>query len=49
MVKETKQFEKNIGEYLGNKNVCCLNSQTACAEMALRILGVGPGDEVIAV
>ncbi|WP_377074394.1 DegT/DnrJ/EryC1/StrS family aminotransferase, partial [Ruminococcus bicirculans (ex Wegman et al. 2014)] len=43
----TKQFEKNIGEYLGNKNVCCLNSQTACAEMALRILGVGPGDEVI--
>ena len=25
----------------------CLNSQTACAEMALRVLGVGPGDEVI--
>lgn len=43
----TKQFEKNIGEYLGIPNVCCLNSQTACAEMALKILGVGEGDEVI--
>lgn len=28
-------------------NCVCLNSQTACAEMALRVLGVGPGDEVI--
>ena len=25
----------------------CLNSQTACAELALRLLGVGEGDEVI--
>lgn len=25
----------------------CLNSQTACAAMALHILGIGPGDEVI--
>lgn len=43
----TKQFEKNIGEFLHNTNVCCLNSQTACAEMALHILGIGEGDEVI--
>ena len=43
----TKQFEKNIGAYIGNPNVCCLNSQTACAEMALHILGIGEGDEVI--
>ena len=43
----TKQFEKNIGEYLGTNNVCCLSSQTACAEMALHILGIGEGDEVI--
>ncbi len=28
-------------------NCVCLNSQTACAEMALRILGIGKGDEVI--
>ena len=25
----------------------CLNSATACMELALRVLGVGPGDEVI--
>lgn len=43
----TKQFEKNIGSFVGVKNVCCLNSQTACAEMALRLLGVCEGDEVI--
>lgn len=43
----TKQFEKNIGQYVNNTNVCCLNSQTACAEMALRLLGIGEGDEVI--
>lgn len=43
----TKQFEKNIAEYLGTKMACCLNSQTACAEMALRLLGIGEGDEVI--
>ena len=43
----TKQFEKNIGQFVNNPNVCCLNSQTACAEMALHLLGIGEGDEVI--
>ncbi len=43
----TKQFEKRIAEWIGTEKCVCLNSQTACAEMALRILGVGPGDEVI--
>ena len=43
----TKQLEKNIAEYIGVNKACCLNSQTACAEMALHILGVGKGDEVI--
>ena len=43
----TKEFEKRLASYLGADRVCCLASQTACAEMALRILGVGPGDEVI--
>ena len=42
-----KEFEKNIASYVGVNKACCLNSQTACAEMALRILGIGPGDEVI--
>ena len=43
----TKQLEKNIVAYTGADGCVCLNSQTACAEMALRVLGVGPGDEVI--
>ena len=44
---KTKQLEKVIAEYCGVPNCVCLNSQTACSEMALRLLGVGPGDEVI--
>ena len=44
---KTKQFEKEIAEYCHVNRAACLNSQTACAEMALRILGVGEGDEVI--
>ena len=44
---KTKKFEQMIGDYIGNKNVVCLNSQTACQEMALRIMGIGKGDEVI--
>ena len=43
----TKQLEKDIAQYVGTELCVCLNSQTACAEMALRVLGVGPGDEVI--
>lgn len=43
----TKQLEKNIAEWIGTDKAVCLNSQTACAEMALRLLGIGPGDEVI--
>ena len=43
----TKQLEKNIAEWVGTEKCVCLNSQTACAEMALHVLDVGPGDEVI--
>ena len=43
----TKKLERQIAEYCGVERAVCLNSQTACAEMALRILGIGPGDEVI--
>ncbi len=43
----TKQFEKNIAEWIGTAKCVCLNSQTACAEMALHVMGIGPGDEVI--
>ena len=43
----TKQLEKNIAEWIGTEKCVCLNSQTACAEMALRVMGIGEGDEVI--
>ena len=43
----TKKLESDIAEYVGTSRCVCLNSQTACAEMALRALGVGEGDEVI--
>ncbi len=43
----TKKLEKLIKEYTGADGTVCLNSQTACAEMALRLLGIGEGDEVI--
>lgn len=44
---KTKLLEKKMAEWLDVPKAVCLNSQTACAETALRILGVGEGDEVI--
>ena len=54
---KVKEFEKKIAQYLGvpfeTPNCVCLNSQTACAELSLRLLGIGPqeggssSDEVI--
>ena len=44
---KTKKLESLVAEYVGTEKACCLNSQTACAELALRIMGIGPGDEVI--
>ena len=44
---KTKLFERKIAEYCGTSQAVCLNSATACLEMTLRILGTGPGDEVI--
>lgn len=43
----TKELERQIAAYCGVNRAVCLNSQTACAEMCLRVLGIGPGDEVI--
>ncbi len=45
--ERTKKFEQKIGDYIGNPRAVCLNSATAAMEMTLRLLGVGPGDEVI--
>ena len=43
----TKELERQVAAYCGVNRAVCLNSQTACAEMALRVLSIGPGDEVI--
>ncbi len=43
----TKEFERQIAAYCGTDKAVCLNSATACMEMILHVLGVGPGDEVI--
>lgn len=44
---KTKEFERELAVYCGTSKVVCLNSNTACAEMTLRLLGIAPGDEVI--
>lgn len=43
----TKKLEKELAEWIGTEKCVCLNSQTACAELVLRVLGVGEGDEVV--
>ena len=44
---KTKEFEKLIALVCSTQKVVCLNSATAAMEMALRLIGVGPDDEVI--
>lgn len=44
---KTKRLEKELADYCHTRRAVCLNSATACMEMTLRIMGVGPGDEVI--
>lgn len=43
----TKELERQIAAYIGTSKAVCLNSATACLEMALRLLNIGEGDEVI--
>lgn len=43
----TKELEKEVAELCGVNKAVCLNSQTACGEMTLRLLGIHEGDEVI--
>lgn len=44
---KTKEFEEEIASYCHTGRAVCLNSDTACMEMTLRLFGIGPGDEVI--
>ncbi len=43
----TKQLEHLTASFVGTEKAVCLNSQTACSELTLRLLGIGEGDEVI--
>ena len=44
---KTKEFERLIAMCCQTDQAVCLNSATACMELILRVLDVGPGDEVI--
>lgn len=44
---KTKTLEKEVAEFCNTDKAVCLSSQTSCAEIALRLLGIGEGDEVI--
>ncbi len=44
---KTKLFESKIAQFCSTDKAVALNSATACLEMTLRVLGIGPGDEVI--
>ncbi|MDO5047841.1 MAG: DegT/DnrJ/EryC1/StrS family aminotransferase [Anaerococcus sp.] len=44
---KVKELEKKVAEFCNTEKAVCLNSQTSCAEMTLRLLGIGEGDEVI--
>ena len=44
---KTKEFERLIALCCQTEQAVCLNSATACMELILRVLDVGPGDEVI--
>ena len=44
---KTKRLEAELADFCGTTKVACLGSATAALECGLRLLGVGPGDEVI--
>ena len=44
---KTKEFERQIASFCKTDKAACFSSQTAAAEITLRLLGIGKGDEVI--
>ncbi|HFI0812678.1 TPA: DegT/DnrJ/EryC1/StrS family aminotransferase [Streptococcus suis] len=44
---KTKELERRLSVFTGTNKTVCLNSASAGLELVLRVLGVGPGDEVI--
>lgn len=46
-VPRTKKLEQKLAQYCHTDKMVCLNSATAAEELNLRVLGIGPGDEVL--
>jgi dTDP-4-amino-4,6-dideoxygalactose transaminase len=44
---KVRQFERMLEEYLDVAHVRCVSSCTAALILGMRVLGIGPGDEVI--
>ncbi|UBH11655.1 DegT/DnrJ/EryC1/StrS family aminotransferase [Macrococcus armenti] len=44
---KTQLFEDRLAKYIGTNKVVTTNSATSAMELVLRVLGIGPGDEVI--
>jgi dTDP-4-amino-4,6-dideoxygalactose transaminase len=44
---KVQEFEKQLSAYFGGRPVRTFNSGTCTMEIALRVAGIGPGDEVI--
>ena len=44
---KTKELERKVAEFCHTSKAACLNSNSACSELTLRLLGIGPGDEII--
>lgn len=49
MGPEVEELEKKLGEFVGVSHCITTGSGTVSLEIALRALGIGPGDEVITV
>ncbi len=45
---KTEELTQRIASICHTQYAVCMNSATACHEMAMRLLGIGEGDEVIA-